>query len=228
MSQSQPERHGNAVSSISNSAISMSKVMEPGAFPLPMKSALPRDPTVHSSTHFHQLPDTKGYLSLPQNRPYNTTINSQLPFSGYTVYNQSPADMKYNLLQNRNEFLINGFPPATARDAFGFGNLGSSIYSSGSFLSNPSPGHMMPSSNFNEILPSQYNDGCNHGSFSHWDFGAEPRSLIIPERTQSQYVTPGYSDLYHSQTRVLEELQQPGDFQDLSSKQMHQFWQHNN
>ncbi|KHM99631.1 hypothetical protein glysoja_006474 [Glycine soja] len=234
MSQSQTARHSNTVSSISNPAFSMSKVMEPGAFPLPMRSALPRDPTVHSSSHFHQLPDTKGYFSLPQNRSYNTTINSQLPFSGNTVYNQSPADMKYNLLQNRNEFLTNRLPPATARDAFGYGNLGSSIYSSGSFLSNPSPGHMMPSSNFNEILPSQYNGGRNinsiqqHGSFSHWDYGAEPRSLFIPKRTQSQYATPGYADLHHSETRVLEKYQQPGDFQDLPSKQLHPFWQRDN
>ncbi|TKY46789.1 hypothetical protein E2542_SST28838 [Spatholobus suberectus] len=222
----------------------MSKVMEPGAFALPKRSSLPQDPTVQSSTHFHQLPDTKGYLSLPQNKPHITTINSQQAFSGITAYNQYPADRKYNLPQNRNEFLTSRLPPATARDAFGYGNFGSSVYSPGSFMSNPSLGCMMPSSNLNEIFPSQYNDGHNvssiqqSGSFSRWDYGAESRSSLYPERTQynllgqpnkaslSHYASPGYSDLYHSQTRVLEELQQPGGFQNLSSKQLHQFWQH--
>ncbi|XP_020230526.1 uncharacterized protein LOC109811252 isoform X2 [Cajanus cajan] len=248
MTQSQPARHSNTVSSISNPAISMSQVMEPGAFTLPKRSAvsLSQGPTVHSTTHFHQLPDTNRYLPLPQNKPYITSIDSQQAFSGHTAYNQSPADMNYNLSQNRNEFLTSRLPHATARDAFGYGNLGSSIYSPGSFLSNPSLGRMMPSSNLNEVLPSQYNGGHNGssiqqhgGSFSHWDYEAESRSSFIPERTQynflgqqpnqgslPQYASPGYSNLYHSQTRVLEQAQQPGGFQDLSSEQLHQFWKH--
>ncbi|KAL9319689.1 hypothetical protein ACSQ67_011528 [Phaseolus vulgaris] len=237
MSQSQPARHNNAVSFISNPVISTSKVSEPGAFSLPMRSALPQDPTLQSSTHFHQLFDKKGYHSLP----------SQQAFSGNTAYNPSPADMKYNLLQNRNEFLTNRLPPrAIARDAFGYGNLGSSVYSSESFLANPSPSHMIPSNNFNDTLSSQYSGGHNlssihqHGNFSHWDYGSESRSSMIPERTQPnfqghpnqasmlQYASPGYSNLNHSQPRVFEDLQHPGGFQDLSSKQLHQFWQHNN
>jgi len=110
---------------------------------------------MQSSTHFHQLLDKKGYLSLP----------SQQAFSGNTAYNPSPADMKYNLLQNRNEFLTNRLAPrASARDAFGYGNLGSSVYSSESFLANPSPSHMIPSSNFNETLSSQYSGGHNLSS----------------------------------------------------------------
>ncbi|KAK7305012.1 hypothetical protein VNO77_42910 [Canavalia gladiata] len=243
MSQSQPARHSNAVSSIGNPAISMSEVMEPGTFVLRKRSALHQDPTVQSSAHFRQLPGSKGYLSLPQNQSYITTINSQQAFSGNTAYNQSSADMKYNLPQNRNEFLTSRLPPATARDAFSYGNLGSSFYSPGSFLSNPTAGYRMPPSKFDEILPSRYNGGHNissiqqHGSLSHWDYGAESRSSIIPERNQynfagqpnqaslSQYASAGYSDL-HSQARVLEELKQTGGFQDLSSKQLHQFWQH--
>lgn len=79
-----------------------------------------------------------------------------------------------------------------------------------------------------------------HDSFSHWDYGSESRSSFIPERTQSnflghpnqasllQYASPGYFNLNHAQPRVLEEHQHPGSFKDLSSKHLHQFWQHNN
>ncbi|XP_027933286.1 uncharacterized protein LOC114188832 [Vigna unguiculata] len=216
-SQSQPARHSNEVSSISNPAISMSNVIEPSAFSLPMRSALPHDPTIQSSTHFHQFLDKKGYLSLP----------SPQAFSGHTAH-EYPADMKYNLVQNGNEFLINRLPPrATARDAFGYGNLGSSVYSSESFLANLSPSHVIPSSNLNETLSSQYRGGHNlsslhqHDSFSHWDYGSESRSSFIPERTQSnflghpnqasllQYASPGYFNLNHAQPRVLEEHQHP-------------------
>ncbi|CAJ1964390.1 unnamed protein product [Sphenostylis stenocarpa] len=236
-SQSQPARHSNALPSISYPAIFMSKVMASGAFPLPMRSVHPQEPTVQSSTHFLELLDRKGYLSLP----------SQQSFPGNTTYKQSPVDMKYNLPQNRNEFLTNRLPPrATARDAFGYG-FGPSVYNSRSFLSNPSPSHMIPSSNFNETLSSSYNGGLDlsstnqHGSFSPWDYGSESRSSFVPERAQynnflgqanqaslSQYASPGYSNLNHSQPRILEELQHPGGVQDLSSKQLHQFWQHNN
>ncbi|XP_061349671.1 uncharacterized protein LOC133294920 [Gastrolobium bilobum] len=245
MSQSQPAIYNNAVSSIRNPAISMSEVMEPGAFALPNRSALPQDLTVKSSLHFQQLPDTEGYGSLPQNQSYMTTTNSPQTFSGNNAYNQSHVDMKYNIAQNRNELLMSRFPPATARDAFGYENLGSSFYRPGNFLSNPSlGGYMMPSSSFDQILPSQYNGGRNlssiqeHGSFSQWDYGAESRSSL-PERTRdnilgqpsqaslSQYTSRGYSDLYPSRTQNLEELQPSGSFQDLSSKQLHQFWKHN-
>lgn len=79
-----------------------------------------------------------------------------------------------------------------------------------------------------------------HGSSSQWDYGSESGTSFIPERTQSnflghpnqafllQYASPGYFTLNHSQPRVLEEHQHPGSFQDLSSKNLHQFWQHNN
>ncbi|XP_014523325.1 uncharacterized protein LOC106779670 isoform X1 [Vigna radiata var. radiata] len=235
-SQSHPARHSNEVSSISNLAISMSNVTEPSAFSLPMRSALPQDPTIQSSTHFHQFLDKNGYLSL----------RSPQAFSGHTAH-EYPADTKYNLVQNGNEFLINRLPPrATVRDAFGYGNLGSLVYSSESFLANPSPSHVIPSSNLNETLSSQYRGGHNlssfhqHGSSSQWDYGSESGTSFIPERTQSnflghpnqafllQYASPGYFTLNHSQPRVLEEHQHPGSFQDLSSKNLHQFWQHNN
>ncbi|XP_027341474.1 uncharacterized protein LOC113854583 isoform X2 [Abrus precatorius] len=241
MSQSQPSRHNNAVSSIRNAAFPMSEVMEPGTFALPKGSAFPQDPTVQSSIHFHQLPNTKGYLSLSQNQSYIPTTNSQKAFSGNTGYNQSPADVKYNFPPNRNEFLTSRLPPAAARNAIGYGNLGSSFLSPGSLLSNPSPGYMMPSINLDETLPSRYNAGHRissiqqRGRISNWDYGAESR--FLPERTQynftgqpnqaslSQFASPGYADL-HSQKRVLEERQQPGGFQGLSSKQLHQLWQH--
>jgi len=79
-----------------------------------------------------------------------------------------------------------------------------------------------------------------HGSFSQWDYGSESRSSFIPERSHSnflghpnqasllQYASPGYSNLNHSQPRVFEDLQHPGGFQNLSSKQLHQFWHSNN
>lgn len=153
--------------------------MEPGAFPLPIRSTLPQDPTMRSSTHF-QLPNDKGYLSLPQNKPHITTINPQQAFSGNnTAFNQSLADMNYNLLQNRNELLTNRLPPATARDALGYGNIGSSIYIPGSFLSNPSPGHMMPSSNFNEIFPSQYNQGRHISSIPQVSWNIFLRGMVF-------------------------------------------------
>lgn len=140
------------------------QVMEPGAFALSKGSAHPQDPTVQSSTCFQQFPDTNGYLSLSQNEPYISTINSQQAFSGNIAYNQSSVHRNYNLPQNKNEFLTSRLPLATARDAFGYGNLGSSFYSPGSFLSNPSLGCMMPSSSLNENLSSQYNDGHNISS----------------------------------------------------------------
>ncbi|KAK7316707.1 hypothetical protein RJT34_00368 [Clitoria ternatea] len=242
ISQSQPVRHNNAVSSMWNPASSMSEVMESGAFALPKRSAVPQDLTVQSSIDFQQLPDSKGYLSLPQNQSYITNINSRQTFSGNAAYNQYPHDLKYNLPLDRNEFHTSRLPSATIRDALGYGNHGSSFHSPGSFLSNSSLGHMRPLSNFNEILPSQYNGGRNfnsvqpHDSFSHWD--SNSRSSLFPERTQynfpghpdqpsqSQYVGPGYSELNHSQERILEELRQRGGSKNLSSKQLHPFWQH--
>lgn len=84
-----------------------------------------------------------------------------------------------------------------------------------------------------------FNYSYQPGSFPRWDVRAESRSSFLPNRTQydvlgqpsqasrSQFVRPGYSELYHSQTPVVEEVQRPGGFQDLSSKQLHQFWHHN-
>lgn len=72
------------------------------------------------------------------------------------------------------------------------------------------------------------------GSFSTWDNGLESRTFSLPESTRysslrqpsqtlSQYITPGYSDLYDSKTGIAAELQRQSRFQDLSSKQSHQF-----
>lgn len=146
------------------------QVMEPAAFALPNRSALPQDLSVQSLMQFQQMLDTKGYRSLPQNQSYMATTNSQQAFSGSTAYNQSHADMKYYLPQNKNEFLMSRLPAATARDALGYGNLGSSFYSSGSFPSNPSLGYTMASSNFDEILPSQYNGARNLSSIQQVSF----------------------------------------------------------
>ena len=146
------------------------QVMEPGAFALPRRSALSQDLTVQSLEHFQQLPDMEGYCSLPQNQSYMTTINSQQAFSGNPPYNQSPVDMKCNLRPNRNEFLMSRLPLATAGDTYGYGNLGSSLYDPGSLLSNSSLGYMMPSSNLDEILPSQYNAGHNIASIQQVRF----------------------------------------------------------
>ncbi|OIW13405.1 hypothetical protein TanjilG_19757 [Lupinus angustifolius] len=241
ISQSQPARFSNAVSSISNPATTLSEVMEPGTCALPNRSASLQDISLQSAIQFQQLLDRKGHCSLPQNQSYMATINSQQAFSGSTAYNQSQADMKYNLPQNRKEILMNRLAVATARDAFSYGIRGSSFCSSGSFPSNSSLGYSMASSNFNEILPPQYSGGRNlsstqhQGYFSQWDYGAESRSSSLPARTQydflgqssaalSQYVNPRYSDLYLSQAPVVDEVQQPDGFRDLASKQLHQFW----
>ncbi|KAE9598411.1 putative GBF-interacting protein [Lupinus albus] len=241
ISQSQPARFSNAVSSISNPATTLSEVMDPGTCALPNRFACLQDIPLQSSIQFQQLLDRKGYRSLPQNQSYMATINSQQAFSGSTAYSQSHADMKYNLPQNRNEILMNRLPVATARDAFGHGNRGSSFCSSESFPSNSSLGYSVASSNFNDTLPPQYSGGHNlsstqqKGYFSQWDYGAESRPSSLLPRTQydflgkssaalSQYVNPEYSDHYHSQAPVVDEVQRPDGFRDLASKQLHQFW----
>ncbi|CAL0310928.1 unnamed protein product [Lupinus luteus] len=239
ITQSQPARFSNAVSSISNPATTLSEVMEPDTCAPPNRSTSLQDISLQSSIQFQQLLDRKGHRSLPQNQSYMATINSQQAFS---AYNQSHADMKYNFPQSRNEILMNRLPVAITRDAFGYGNNGSSFSSSGSFLSNSSLGYSMASSNFNETLPPHYSGERNLSStqkqayFSQWgDYGAESRSSSLPARTQydflrqtsaalSQYVNPGYSELYHSQAPVVDEVQRPDGFRDLASKQLHQFW----
>lgn len=147
------------------------QVMEPGIFALHNRSAPTQDLTVQSKRHYQQTPDIQGYHSLPQNQSYMPTINPQRAYSDNTAYNPSLADINYNIpqnrnefLQDRNEFLISRLPSATAGDAHGYGNLGSSFYNPGSFVANPSLGNMQPSSNFNEILPSQYDPGLNLSS----------------------------------------------------------------
>ena len=132
--------------------------MKPGGFAVSNRSTVPQDHSMQSSLHAEQLADTRGYHSLSQNYPYMTSINSNQEFPGGTAYNQSPAEMKYDLPQNRNEIFISRLPPA--RDSYGYGNLVSS-YNPGGFLPNPSLGPIMPSSNFDEILPSQYGGGRN-------------------------------------------------------------------
>ena len=134
------------------------QVMKPGGFAVSHRSAVPQDLSMRSSLHAEQLADTRGYHSLSQNFPYMTSINSHQEFSGNTAHNQSPAEMKCNLPQNRNEIFISRLPPG--RDSYGYGNPVSS-YNPGGFLPNPSLSPRMPSSKFDEILPSQYGGGLN-------------------------------------------------------------------
>lgn len=129
-------------------------------FALPHRSALLQDLTVQSS-HLEQLADKRGYHLLPQNHRYMVSVDAQQAFSGSSAYNHSLPDMKYSHPQNRNELFMSTLPPAKGRDAFAYGNPGSSSYNPGSFLPNSSLGSMIPSSNFDEILPSQYNGGRN-------------------------------------------------------------------
>ncbi|KAF7833509.1 GBF-interacting protein 1 [Senna tora] len=221
-----------------NMTTSREMVME-SHFSQPHRSALLQDLTVQSSLHLDQYADKKGYNPLTQNHRYMAAMNAQQPFSGSSAYNHSLEDMKYGHPQNRNELLMSRLPPSRGRDAFGYGNTGSS-YNPGSFLPNSSLSSMMPSSNFDEILPSQYNGGRSlnlfqqNGSSSMWDYEPESRSLTLPERTQynslgqpnqalSQYINSGYSNLYPSEARIAAELERQSGSQDLPSKQYHQF-----
>ncbi|MED6107989.1 hypothetical protein PIB30_019216 [Stylosanthes scabra] len=248
----QPVGYNSSVLSMSNTSNSISDVMEPGMFDLHKRSALYQDPTMQSSVQFQQPPNMEGYSSLPRNQSYMTAIDSQQGFSGNPLYNQSAVDMKYNLHQNRNALLLNRLPAAAAaRDTYGYGNHGSALYGPRSVLPNSSPGYAMPPSNLDRILPSQYSNGGHnigsiqqqHGNLSQWDYGVESRSSFRPERTEynfmrqqqqqqqsftpvSQYINPGYSDPYHSQKQVAEELQQPGGLQGLSPQQLQQLWRH--
>ncbi|XP_020963332.1 uncharacterized protein LOC107634798 isoform X1 [Arachis ipaensis] len=245
----QPVRYNSSVLSLSNTPNSISDVMEPGMFDLPKRSALSHDPTVQSSVQFQQFPNMEGYSSLPRDQSYITAINSQQPFSGNPRYNQSALDMKYNLHQDRNELLMNRLPPAAARETYGYGNHGSSFYGPRNVLPNSSLGYTMPQSNLDDILPSQYGNGGRNissiqqnGSLSQQDYGAAPRASFRTERTEynfmrqqqqqqnlapvSQYVNPGYSDPYHSQKQVAEELQQAGGLQGLSPQQLQQLWRY--
>lgn len=141
------------------------QVKEPGTFALHSRSPPTQDFIPQSKIHLQQSPDIEGYYhSRPQNQSYMTTIDSQRAFSDSISYNRSHADMNYNLPQSRNEFLMGRLTPATASNASGYGNLGSSFSNPGSFLSNPSLGNMKSSSNFNEILPSEYSGGRNLSS----------------------------------------------------------------
>ncbi|XP_057741498.1 uncharacterized protein LOC130960181 isoform X2 [Arachis stenosperma] len=247
-SQSQPGGYNSSLLSTSNNANSISGVMEPGMFDLPKRSALSHEPMVQSSVQFQQFPNMEGYSSLPRDQSYITAINSQQPFSGNPRYNQSSLDMKYNLHQDRNELLMNRLPPAAARETYAYGNHGSSFYGPRNVLPNSSLGYAMPQSNIDEILPSQYGNGGRNissiqqnGSLSQWDYGAAPRTSFRPERTEynfmrqqqqqnlapvSQYANPGYSDPYHSQKQVAEELQQAGGLQGLSPQQLQQLWRY--
>ncbi|RYR79333.1 hypothetical protein Ahy_A01g004162 isoform B [Arachis hypogaea] len=244
----QPVRYNSSMLSLSNTPNSISDVMEPGMFDLPKRSALSHEPMVQSSVQFQQFPNMEGYSSLPRDQLYITAINSQQPFSGNPRYNQSALDMKYNLHQDRNELLMNRLPPAAARETYAYGNHGSSFYGPRNVLPNSSLGYAMPQSNIDEILPSQYGNGGRNissiqqnGSLSHLDYGAAPRASFRPERTEynfmrrqqqqnlapvSQYVNPGYSDPYHSQKQVAEELQQAGGLQGLSPQQLQQLWRY--
>ncbi|XP_027187189.1 uncharacterized protein [Cicer arietinum] len=242
IAQSQRARHANAEPSVNNFPLSMSEDMEPFALRNP---SLPTQGCTVPNIHFQQSRHMKAYPSLPQNQSYLSTIDSQRAFLDNTAYNRFPANMNYNNLpQNRNEFLKSRLPPSIASDAHGYGNLDSSFYCPGSFLPNPSLANVKPSSNINEILPSQYNGGYNlssnqrHGSFSQRDYGAKSRSSLIHENTQytfmdqpsqssllQQYASPGYPDFYYSPTQLPEKHNQSGSVQDLSPSQLHQFWQ---
>ncbi|CAJ2639630.1 unnamed protein product [Trifolium pratense] len=238
-------RHINAGPPINNLPLSVSEDMEPGTLALHNRPTPTQGFTVQHNKHFQQLPDMTAYHSLPQNQSYMTAIDSQRAFSDNTTYNRYPANMNYNNLpQNRNEFLMSRLPPSTAGDAHGYGNLDSSFYHPGNLMSNPSVGNMTPSSNFNEILPSQYIGGHNMSSiqpdsFSQWDYGPKSLSPFLPEKTQynfmgqssqaslSQYASPQYSDFHPSWSQIPEEHKQSGSVPDLLPRQLHQFWQHN-
>ncbi|XP_054797724.1 uncharacterized protein LOC129302871 isoform X2 [Prosopis cineraria] len=218
------------------STFSREMVMEPH-FSLPQRSALLADLRVQS---FQRLEpdDERGYHSQIQNRQYLPPVVQQ-EFSYSSAYGHSLADMKYSHPQNRNELIMSRLTPARSRDAFGYGNSGSS-YNPGNFLPDSSLGPMMPSSNFDDILPSQYTNGRNgsliqqHGGFPTWDYGQEQlRSMSLPESMRHsslgqprqalpQYMTPGYSDLHHSGTEIAAHLQRQVASQDFSSKQSHQ------
>ncbi|XP_028777907.1 uncharacterized protein LOC114734444 isoform X2 [Neltuma alba] len=217
------------------STFSREMVMEP-RFSLPQRSALLEDLRVQS---FQQLEsdDKRGYHQQTQNQQYLPPVMQQA-FLDSSAYGHSLADMQYSHPQNRKEFIPSGLTPARGRDAFGFGNPGS--YNPGSFLPNSSIGSMMPSSNFDDILPSQYASGRNgslvqqHGGFSTWDYGQELRSASLPESMRlsslgqprqalPQVMTPGYSDIYHSGTGIGAQLQRQVGYQDFSSKQSRQF-----
>lgn len=150
--------------------------MEPGTLALHNRSAPTQDFKVKSSVNFQQLRSAS-----TQNQSYMTTNNSQHTFPNNIAFDESPMDMNYNLPRNRNEFLASRLPPAISSDVFGYGNPGSSLYSPGSFLSNPSPGsfqtnpslgYMKPSSKFDKVLPSQYNGGRNLSSIQQVSFSS--------------------------------------------------------
>ncbi|KAI4308094.1 hypothetical protein L6164_031203 [Bauhinia variegata] len=237
LTQSQPARNSNAVSSINSPAITRTEVMKPSAFALPQRSALPQDLTVQSSQYLEQVDDMRGYRSLPQNHPSMTSIDSQLAFSGSTAYNQSLPDIPY-LPQNRSNTFTNRLP--SVRDSFGYRNLGSSSYNPGSFLHNESLGSVMPSSNIDKIFSSQY-DGVRNfrpihqqGSLSPWDYVAESRSLPHTDfrgqsnqaPSHSHYINSGFSDPYHSQSSLVAQLGRLNGSADLTSKQSYEIWQH--
>jgi hypothetical protein len=145
--------------------------MEPGTFALHNRPTPTQSLTVQPNKRFQQLPDMTAYHSLSQNQSYMTAIDSQRAFSDNTAYSRFPANMNYNNLpQNRNEFLMSRLPPSTAGDAHGYVNLDSSFYHPGNLMSNTSVGNITPSSNFNEILPSQYIGGHNMSSIQPVSF----------------------------------------------------------
>ncbi|KAI4306011.1 hypothetical protein L6164_029329 [Bauhinia variegata] len=236
LTQSQPARYSNTLSSLSSPpAIIRPEVMKPSAFARPHRSALPQDPPVQSSLYLEELADMRGYRSLSQNRPSMTSIDSQQAFSRSTAYNRPPPDIPYNLRQS-NTFKSR-LP--SVRDSLGYGNLGSSSYNPGSFMYNQSLGSTIPSSNFDDTFPSQ-NDGVRNfspiqqqGSLSPWDYGAESRSLPRTDfrgqsnQSASQYINSGLSDPFHSQARLVAELKRLTGSQDLTSKQSHEFWRQN-
>ncbi|KAK2387402.1 RNA polymerase II degradation factor protein [Trifolium repens] len=239
-------RRINAGPPINNFPLSVSEDMEPGTFALHNRPTPTQGLTVQPNKRFQQLPDMTAYHSLSQNQSYMTAIDSQRAFSDNTAYSRYPANMNYNNLpQNRNEFLMSRLPPSTAGDAHGYVNLDSSFYHPGNLMSNTSVGNITPSSNFNEILPSQYIGGHNmssiqpQDSFSQWQYGTESISPFLPEKTQynlmeqssqaslSHYATPLYSDFHPSWSQIPEEHKQSGSVQDMLPRQLHQFWQHN-
>ncbi|XP_058788252.1 uncharacterized protein LOC131662476 [Vicia villosa] len=246
LAESQRSKH-KAEPSINNFPPSMSDVSrdtEPGTFALHNRSGPTQGFTMQPNNHFQQ--SQEAYYSLPQNQSYMTTIDSQRAFSDNSAYSRSHANVNYNSLpQNRNELLMSRLHPSTVSDAPGYGNLDSSFYHPGSFQSNTSLGNMKPSSNFNEILTSQYYGAHNlssiqpHDSFSQREYEARLRSSLLPDKTQytftdqpsqaslSQYASNGYSDFYPSWSQIPEEQKQTGSVQDLLPRQLHQFWQHN-
>ncbi|KAI9114638.1 hypothetical protein K1719_014336 [Acacia pycnantha] len=215
------------------SAFSRETVMEPH-FSMPQRSSLLDDRRVQS---FQQLEphDIRGYHPKFQNQQYVPPAVQQA-FSDGSAYGHSLADMIHP--QNRKEFVTSRLTPARGRDSFGYGNPGSYI---GSFPPKSPIGPMMPSSNFDDILPSQYNNRRNgsfiqqHGSFSTWDYGQELRSMPLPGSTHHnsqgqtrqalpQYMTPGYSNLHHSGAGLPAQFQQRQvGSQDFSSNRSRQF-----